>query len=375
MSGPLEIMLDLGEEAAPGHALRAALSLACATGRAFSVVRFRALRPEPGLRPQHVQAIRLAARLCGAEPSGAEAGSQRLRFEPGGPARAVEGLAWDAGPTCSTGRLLELTVPALALAGAASTLTLRGATHQPGLPSFHQLALAWAPAMQRLGFKVELSLGVAGFHGQGGGLVTARVEPARAMPPLDLGHRGMLCEVEVLSLAGGLDPDAGALQAARAVRALRALGVPAEAERLPVPVQGSAGSHLLVVARFERFTSGHGATAPPLRPPAEAADLAVAAFRAHLDAGGAVDGLLGAQLVVPAALLAAGRVAGPAGLVPATRFTVSEITAPLLALAEVVPRFLPVEVAVVGRRGALGEVRVQPAGGALGVLPMEGGRG
>jgi len=373
VSAPLEIVLDLGEAVTPGHALRAALSLACATGRPFTALRVRTARPDPGLRPRDLPAISLAARLCAAAVSGAEAGSQRLRFEPTSTVRPVEGLEVDAGAAGSTGQLLELALGPLSLAGAPSTLSLRGATHQPGPPSFHQLALAWAPALLRLGFKVELSLAMAGFHAQGGGLVTARIEPARPMPPLDLTHRGLLREVELLSLTGGLDLEVGALQAARAARALRALGVAAEVERLPVPVHGSAGSHLLVLGRFERFTSGHGAVAAQGRPPAEAAEAAVASFQAHLEAGGAVDGVLGGQLVLPAALLAAGLVLGPAGLVPATRFTVSEVTGPLLAVAEVVPRFLAVEVAVVGRAGRPGEVRVQPAGGPLGVLPLTGG--
>ena len=81
MSAPLEIVLDLGEAVA-GPALRAALSLACVTGRPFTALRVRTARPEPGLRPRDLPAIALAARLCDAEVSGDEVGSQRLRFEP-----------------------------------------------------------------------------------------------------------------------------------------------------------------------------------------------------------------------------------------------------------------------------------------------------
>jgi RNA 3'-terminal phosphate cyclase (ATP) len=371
----LQIVLDLGQAAATGHPLRTALALACITGRPFSAVHLRAGQPEPGLRPHHVQAVLAAARLCQAEVAGALVGSARLDFRPGRPVTPVAQLEVDAGPAGSTGLLLQTLCWPLALAGGPSTLVLRGGTHQPGTPSFHFLALAWAPAVARLGFKVELGLGAAGFHAQGGGEVTALVEPARPMPPLDLRHRGLLRDVEVLSLVGGLEAEVSDRQAVRARRALRALGVAAQVERLPLPVHGSTGSHVLVLASFERTRSGHGVVAPAGRPAADAAERAAEAFQAHLDAGGAVDALLADQLLLPAALVAAGRVGAPPGVVPATRFTVSEVTPRLLAAAAVIPRFLAVELSVVGRAGQPGEVRVQPPGGSVEVLTLPPGGG
>ena len=215
---------------------------------------------------------------------------------------------------------------------------------------------------------------MAGFHAEGGGLVTARIEPARPMPPLDLTHRGVLREVELLSLTGGLDAEVGALQAARAARALRALGVAAEVERLPVPVHGSArepppGAGALRAVHL-RSRRGGGAGAAAGRGGRGGGGLA---SRPTSRRAGRSTACSAAQLRPPGGAPGGGAGPGPAGLVPATRYTVSEVTGPLLAVAEVVPRFLAVEVAVVGRAGRPGEVRVQPAGGPLGVLPLTGG--
>jgi RNA 3'-terminal phosphate cyclase (ATP) len=193
------------------------------------------------------------------------------------------------------------------------------------------------------------------------------------MPPLDLRHRGTLREVEWLSLVGGLPHDSADRQATRLRTRLRALGVAEEGERVPLPVHGSAGHAALVVATFERIRTGHaavGAAGAGPASPEQAADGAVEAFRSHLERGGAVDGLLGEQLLLPAAILAAGLVPPPAGVVPATRYTVSEVTGHLLATAHVIGRFLEVEVAVLGHEGEPGEVRVQPPGGALEVAPL-----
>lgn len=370
MPDDLPILLDASGGDGGGARLRTALALALVTGRPFGMTGIRAGRPDPGLRPAHAAAIRAAAGLCDAEVSGGEAGASRLEFRPRAAVRPVEGLVLEAGPGGSTALLLQVVCWPLSLAGGGSTLVLRGATHQAQAPSFHFLALAWAPAVARLGFTLELSLQAAGFHAEGGGEVSARIEPARALPALELSGRGMLREVELISMAGGLGAAAADRQAGRASRAMRALGVAAEVQRLPLPVSGPVGGHVLVLATFERLRSGHGAVAPPDRPPEEAADLAVAAFREHLTAGGAVDPLLADQLLVPAALRAAGLTPAPAGPPPSTRFTVSRVTPHLLDVAAVVPRFLDVAVAVVGRVGEPGEVRVEPPGGTAGVLPL-----
>jgi RNA 3'-terminal phosphate cyclase (ATP) len=364
----LPILLDGAEGDGGGQRLRTALALACITGRPFSAVRFRAARPEPGLRAAHLQAAHGAAVLCDAVLVGAEPGSPRLDFTPRRAVRPVDGLELDAGAAGSTGLLLQTVCWPLALAGAPSTLVLRGGTHQPQAPSFHDLALVWGPAVARLGFTVEVSLQVAGFLTGGGGQVSARIEPAHAMPPFELHHRGTLREVEVLSFSGGSEPSdlqQADRQASRAVRALRARGVPAEAERLPLPVQGSAGSHLLLVASFERTRSGHGAVVGREPGGADPAEAAVAAFGEHLTGGGAVEAHLADQLLLPAALLAAGLVPPAAGVVPASRWSVGLVTQHLLDGAMVIPRFLDVEVSVLGRLGEPGEVRVQPRGAGL----------
>jgi RNA 3'-terminal phosphate cyclase (ATP) len=282
---------------------------------------------------------------------------------------AAERASWRTAEGSAPLLLQTLCWP-LALAGGPSTLTLGGATHQPGAPSFHDLALVWAPAMARLGFNFDLGLQAAGFLPEGGGSLTARIEPAHPMPPLDLRHRGLLREVEVLAMVGDL-PFADAIgEADHAGRALVAAGVAAESERLVLPVRGSRGRHTLVVATFERARSSHGATRDGERAGEGAAGEAVASFHEHLARGGAVDPHLADQLLLPAALLAAALVEPPPGVVPATRYTTSARTAHLEGTASVIQRFLDVEVSIVGHLGEEAEVRVQPPGARVGLVAL-----
>src|SRR5512135_3641916 len=369
MAEPVPIVLDGSQGEGGGQILRTALSLSAVTGRPFAIHRIRANRLKPGLRPQHREAARATARLCDAEVDGAEVGSSRLEFRPRRRAEAGR-YELDIGTAGSAPLLLQTLCWPLALAGAPSHLTLRGGTHLQASPSFHYLALVWAPAVARLGFRVDLELQAAGFYPEGGGAMTAVVHPAHAMPPLDLRHRGVLRDVEVLAVVGGQGYDVADRLAAGALRRLRDMGVAAEANRIPVPAPRSAGSHLLLSAQYDRTRGGHGETGDRAMAPDRLAEAAVRSFAAFLRGGAAVDRFLGDQLLLPAALLAAGRVASPEGVVPATRYTVSAVTRHLATNVEVVRRFLTPEIAVLGRAEEEGEVRVQPAGAAVEVGPL-----
>jgi RNA 3'-terminal phosphate cyclase (ATP) len=309
------------------------------------------------------------ASLVDAELSGDDVGSSRLEFRPCRLPRPGH-YAFDIGTAGSTPLLFQTVCWPLALAGGRSALTLKGGTHQDHAPTFHYLALVWAPAVARLGFGFGLELQAAGFYPEGGGEFTARVDPPHPMPALDLRHRGTIQEVEVVSMVGGLGYEVADRQAARALRGLREAGVHAEAERVPVPAHHSRGGHVLIVSTFERTRAGHGAVSARERSPEQTADAAVVAFREHLARGGAVDRHLGDQLLLPAALVAAGHLPLPPGVLPGTRYTVSAITKHLTTNAEVIRRFLDVEISVVGREEEEGEVRVQPPGARGEVVPL-----
>ena len=98
-----------------GQVLRTALALSAATGRGFEMTRIRERRPRPGLRPQHLAAVRATALLCVARVSGAIDGSRELSFDPGelAPGR----YRFEIGTAGSTSLVLQTVLPALARVG------------------------------------------------------------------------------------------------------------------------------------------------------------------------------------------------------------------------------------------------------------------
>ncbi|MCY1032110.1 RNA 3'-terminal phosphate cyclase [Corallococcus sp. BB11-1] len=345
------VLLDGSMGAGGGHILRSALCLSLITGRPFQLTRLREQREPSGLRPQHLASVRGAEALSTSTSEGAVVGASELRFTPG-PVRAGDYLL-EVGAAGSTPLLFQCLVYPLALAGG-GRLTLRGATHPRNSPSFHALTGAWLPVARAYGFPVQLSLTHAGFHPEGAGEFTAQVG-APGEPPLrvDLPARGVLREVRVASFVGGLPFAVAERQSRAAVAALRERGILAEADNRPLPVTRSQGTVTFVLAQFEHTVAAFTSLGDRALDAEAVGRSAAESLTRFMETGGALDEHLAEQLLLPAALLASGRL-GP--VTPGTtRFTTARVTGALTTQAEVLRRFLPVAIDV--EPGGLVEIR------------------
>jgi RNA 3'-terminal phosphate cyclase (ATP) len=185
-----------------GQVLRSALALALCGQRPFRIINIRARRPKPGLRPQHLAAVRAAAEICSADVEGAALGALTLTFAP----HAVKpgNYRFSIGTAGSTSLVLQTVLPALATARYASELELEGGTHNPRAPTFEYLARAYLPLLERMGPNVAIELERHGFEPAGGGRVRVRVEPAERLKPLQIETRGALAKVEAEVLSSKL---------------------------------------------------------------------------------------------------------------------------------------------------------------------------
>lgn len=340
------IPLDGAEGEGGGQILRTALTLSAVTGRGFKVERIRARRTRPGLRPQHLAAVRAAGMACAAEIHGAFDGSPDLRFLPGKP--AAGSFHFDIGSAGAAMLVLQTIIPILASASAASRVEVVGGTHVPQSPSFHFVARHWSEVVGRLDLRAPLVLGCAGFYPRGGGVVRAEVHPWESRPAsLDLSRRGGLLAVRGTSGQARLRGDV-ARRAAEAARALiweqRRLETEWDIVELTAT---SPGAFLQVEAVFENGRAAFGFLAERgLR----AEVLGERAMRKLLrflgDEEAAVDPWLADQLAVPLAL------AGGGG-----RLVTSEVTSHLETVASVLRAFGFVAQSF-GRRGGPGGLEV-----------------
>ena len=171
-----------------GQVLRTALGLSLATGQPFRIANIRAGRSKPGLRRQHLTAVRAAADVGDAETAGARMGSGELTFAPTDvrPGRH----RFSVGTAGSATLVLQTVLPALLTAAGPSSLTLEGGTHNPFAPPFDFIARTFLPVVNRMGPQVTVELQRAGFYPAGGGRFTAEIEPTGRLEPIELVERG-----------------------------------------------------------------------------------------------------------------------------------------------------------------------------------------
>ena len=328
-----------------GQVLRTALTLSAVTGEGFEMTRIRARRRRPGLRPQHLAAVRAAAMASQAEVHGAFDGSPDLRFQPGAPFPGE--FDFEIGTAGAATLVLQTVLPVLATADSPSRVAVAGGTHVPRSPSYHFLVRNWAPEVRRLGLETRVQLEQAGFAPRGEGRLRAEVTPWRRPATLDLSERGALEAVRGVSGAARLK-GAVAERQAEAARALlwERKRLESEWEILDLPAS-SPGCFLQVEAVFQNgrgaypFLGERGVRAEVL------GERAARRLLRFIDEDeGCVDPWLADQLAVPLALARGGG-----------RVTTPELTPHLETVAAVL-RLFGVAAHTWGRRGGPGGLEV-----------------
>jgi len=334
---------ELGEGG--GQILRTALTLSAVTGQGFEMTRVRARRVRPGLRPQHLAAVRAVAMGCRAEVHGAFDGSPDLRFVPG---EVTAGdFEFDIGTAGAATLVLQTVLPVLATHSEPSRVVVSGGTHVPLSPGYHFLARHWAPVVEQLGLRARMELERAGFVPRGEGRVRAETSAWARPTTLDLTRRGSLVEVRGLSASSRLKGDVARRQS-EAARALlwEHRRLESHWDLLEMPAS-SPGSCLQLEAVFENGRAAFGLLGERgLRAEVLGERAARRLLRFLDDEEASVDPWLADQLAVPLAL------AGGGG-----RLTTSDVTLHLETVASVLQRF-GIAAATWGRRGGPGGLEV-----------------
>ena len=340
-----------------GQVLRTSLSLAAITGRPVRIERIRAGRSKPGLRPQHLTAVRAAAAVCGAHVEGDALGSQTLVFVPGGPPRpggyffdvadAVRGRS--AG---SVGLVLQTVLLPLALVAGESRLTVRGGTHVPWAPSVSYLEHVFLRTVALMGVRAEVKSVRWGFYPAGGGEVQVRIEGRKqSLCSVSLTERGTLERMWGIAAAVNLPAHIPQRMAARARSVIeREVVVSAQVE--PRRLRGAGpGAGIFLFAEYAHAIAGFAAYGRKGLPSERVAEAACEELVAHHRAGAPVDPHLADQLVVPMALAEG-----------TSRVTTSRVSQHLLTNVWAMRQFLTLETSIEGEPGFQGTVTVSGRG-------------
>lgn len=199
------IVVDGSSGEGGGQLLRMAVALSALRGVSVTVSNIRAGRPNPGLAPQHVTAVRAVAELCSADVEGLEAGASQIVFRPG---TIVGGRhTFDVGTAGSVTLVLQACLPVAFAAPSGVQLTLTGGTDVRWSPPLDSFARVFLPWVRRLGGTADVVLHRRGYYPRGGGNVEVVTQPAASWSALHLLDPGAVRRIRGVAHAANLPED------------------------------------------------------------------------------------------------------------------------------------------------------------------------
>ncbi|NOR59281.1 MAG: RNA 3'-terminal phosphate cyclase [Methanosarcinales archaeon] len=159
-----------------GQIIRTAVALSAVTGTEVTISNIRSNRPKPGLKAQHMSAIRTAADMTCARISGLKSGSTELTFSPGDISGGHYNI--DIGTAGSITLLLQCLIPVASAAQEPVSLDITGGTDVAWSPPIDYMAHVLLPVLASMGLECNIRLQRRGYYPRGGGRVTAIIHPS-----------------------------------------------------------------------------------------------------------------------------------------------------------------------------------------------------
>ncbi len=191
--------IDGSQKSGSGTILRLSVALAAIIGQPLHIYNIRQNRPQPGLKPQHLESVLTAAKLCNAEVKGATLNSKELWFRP----REVRSgnVEAEIGTAGSIPMLLMTALPICVFAKDSVRLHVaKGGTDVSHSPTVNYLRNVFLTALKQVGLYVAITVHKYGYYPKGMGEVTMTVKPSHSLQPIRLENFGKLKSVKGVSV-------------------------------------------------------------------------------------------------------------------------------------------------------------------------------
>ena len=302
------IEIDGTQKSGSGTLVRVAVALCSLLDRPMRMFRIREGREKPGLRPQHLLAVKACARLTAGRVEGAEVGSREIFYHPGGKLEAG-GFNWDIGTAGSATMLALALLPMALFARRQSRINIRGGLFQDNAPTAFHLQKVLQPLLSLMGAKIDVRVIRPGYVPKGNGELELLVDPVNSpLRPFEKMERGEIVRIEGMAMASHLATRSVALRMAARSREL--LAEKGFDPRIEVVEDGSAvqeGAALLLRAESaEGCLLGFDCAGKRGRSSESIAEKVVAGLLSDWETGAVVDRFAADQLI-PFAGLAQGR--------------------------------------------------------------------
>ena len=333
-----------------GQVLRTSLSLSALTGRPFHLTNIRDNRSKPGLRPQHVTAVRAVAAICDAEVTGDELDSSTLTFAPQLKPKGGDYTfdVTDASPGRSAGAvtlILQAVLWPLLFADKPSQLILRGGTFVPFSPPYHYMAEVARPAFSRLGATFTTKLNAWGWNPSGGGEIEVAIDPIDNLEAIE--EWAVKLDdwrvVKGVAAVTNLRAHIPQRMAKRAEKLLRQDGLTPQITQVRERGRGPGTGLCLWITQ-----AGFAGLGKKRVPAQRVAETAVSELLAFMENGADVDKHLADQLLLPLAL-ANGE----------SEFATDQLTSHTITCAELLRQWLDVDIKIDGKQNEPATIQIQ----------------
>lgn len=228
-----------------GQILRSIISLSAITGKPVEVINIRAKRQNPGLRPQHIFAIRTVANLFHASVENLSLGSDWIRFIPKSDLFEENMIKINVGTAGSIPLILQTVIPAVSLSDNSLCIEVTGGTDVKMSPTMDYLRYVVKQAYLSIGVKFSIEILKRGYYPKGGGQVRSEISPCKTPNTLDLLNTHYV-EPKIVSVCSQLPKHVAERQISSALLKLEKNGVHCNSYSSSFETSLSPGSSVLV---------------------------------------------------------------------------------------------------------------------------------
>ncbi len=195
----MTIVIDGSMGEGGGQILRTAIALSSVLLKPVKIINIRAKRKNPGLRPQHITAIRVAATLTDAKTEGVYVGSREIIFIP---QRHKGGMfKFNIGTAGSISLVMQAVLPVILFSPRKTCIDIIGGTDVSWSPPIDYMRFVFSELIKKIGVEVVIKLLRRGHYPRGGGRVIFCVDPIDYIKPIKLIDRGAIIQISGLSHA------------------------------------------------------------------------------------------------------------------------------------------------------------------------------
>ena len=192
------IVIDGSYGEGGGSIIRTSLALSMLSSKPFTISNIRINRPNPGLKPQHLNAVLAAKKLCDATVEDASINSQKIIFKPN--EVKPQTLSVDIGTAGSITLLLQALLPPSVFAHDKIRLRITGGTDTKWSMPIDYFRNVLLPRISHLA-KIQTEVIQRGYYPRGGGKVDIKIQPKQQSENFNLLERGTIQRIDGISHA------------------------------------------------------------------------------------------------------------------------------------------------------------------------------